>query len=481
MTNLRLPSRSSFRWLLFAPFAGDSKMIETGAASERRRLFTCALQDRLTTTLLKFKIRLCSFAMLPTGLLAGLCVAWLAFACTERARDNPLDPRNPDTRGRLPAPTLLSFADTVVVRWNRIDIANLAGYRIYRRLENESSYGLIAEVAPPATQYTETGVEFEVSRYYRITARTADFETPLSDSSRIRPGPSFLWAVDGESDVIAKYTHDGEHIVFRTSGGLRPYRMAVHPTAGYILVSDLFTNEIARINRNGREEARLVVDFGENFVEIDTVDNHFWVLNVDVGSLKRYSETGAQRFSLLGLAEPRVMKINPFARTVWIIERGRGRIVELSRAGDTISAFPGYHRANDLALHIRANRLWIADSNAVRIYSLDRPREPISVPGFTMPVRIAVDEQSGDAWVVDWLNIFGDSRIVKVSSQGQIMLERSGFFNIRAVVVNPFNGHCFAAEAGQRRLLQFSPTGELLSTVATRGGLIDLAIEPGKF
>lgn len=395
--------------------------------------------------------------------------------CTERARNNPLDPLNPVTGGKPSPPSLLSFQDTIRVSWAPLALTNLTGYNIYRRLQNQSHYQKIARVPPRQNEYIETEAEYDLTRYYRLSASTADFESLLSDSAVIRPGPSFLWAIDADLGELVRLTHDARYEVVRTGALLQPSALAVNPKDHTAWVADPFLGEINQYAADGRRLQQFRFGRSVSAMVLDTTDSSFWMLKADSGRVYHYSASGQLLKLVEDLDQPTGLVLHAGRQSVWIVERRSGAVHEITRFAHRRITFD-VRNALALAVNSRADVLWIADSSAVVRIDLSTGAAA-RIGGFRYAARLAVDETSGACWVADWLERFGISTVVKLSSNGRIEANLSGFAEPKSLAVNPFNGHCFVAEPDVREFYELDAQGAVLLRRDTAGGFSLLAVE----
>ena len=81
--------------------------------------------------------------------------------CTERSRDNPLDPGSKeDPKIRL---SVLSYNDRVELSWNEINLVDFLGYNVYRKNHPDSSFLLIASgLYPGSKRFTDTNIQYKI-------------------------------------------------------------------------------------------------------------------------------------------------------------------------------------------------------------------------------------------------------------------------------------------------------------------------------
>lgn len=399
----------------------------------------------------------------------------LLLQCTERERSNPLDPLNPFTEGKPAAPRIVSFQDTVVLSWTPLQLSSITSYNLYRRLAHEDNYTSIASLTMGNFEYTDVDAAYDTVRYYRISASTSSFESPLSDSAQIRPGPSYVWAIDFNNGEIVKLTHDGIHEILRAGTFLRPLGLDVNPKNHTAWIVDPFMQEVTKFTGNSRLENRVFVSRGISDIAVDTTDSSFWTVQPDSGIVAHYSSAGEILTRVAGFQNPFALALNQVTRKAWVLDKARGEIYEVDDLSIHLR-FVNFKSAFDIEVNSNANKLWIADSNAVVLADLERLQTQ-RTEGFKFLARVAVNENTGECWATDWLERFGNSNIIKLSSDGQIEFSLGGFAEPKSISVNFFNGHCFVAEPEIREFIELNEVGQIISATRTRGAFSKIVVE----
>ncbi len=412
-------------------------------------------------------------------LLAAAIVLLLAFffSCSNRPRSNPLDPENPQTGGVPPAPDVISSLDTVTVRWEPFSFIDLTAVLVHRKLLGETQFSLVAELSPEKTEFRETGAAFRRDRWYRISLQAQDYQTPLSPAAHIRPGPTFVWATNSGQGTVAKFTHDGEHLVFQKGFFLQPTQIVVDSRNHFLWVADFWARQVVRLSSQGNATGVEVAIPNVMDMAVDSTDGSLFVLSREPGELRRVAPDGKILFLLQGLGNPRRMDYDPVSQSVLILDAGTQQIWRVSRTGEILERIPAPASARDLAVDGARNLLWLADSSRLlRVPNLDFTQQQV-FPDFQLIRELAVDPRNGDCWGVDW-NIFkGGSSVFKFNAAGRLVFRKTGFTDLQGVAINEFNGNGFIIEAAAGRLIQISPTGEEISRIRIEGNITDVAVE----
>ncbi len=111
--------------------------------------------------------------------------------------------------------------------------------------------------------------------------------------------------------------------------------------------------------------------------------------------------------------------------------------------------------------------VWVASGDF--IYEL---LNDIKVSGFSNPKSVSVNLITGECWVADT----GNSRVKKISAQGNIVLDLSGFNNPSSVAVNSKTGECWVADTGNSRVVKLSSQGSILRQVIKLDNPVSLSV-----
>jgi len=123
-------------------------------------------------------------------LIAGIFLFILA-NCVDRPRDNPLDPQNPKTHGKLIGFKLASRERQIFLSWERLDLKDLVGINIYRKQQGDSGFVKLEQSPISGREFVDTDVEYGIEYNYRLTAEVDGYESPPSEEKSIIPGPTY--------------------------------------------------------------------------------------------------------------------------------------------------------------------------------------------------------------------------------------------------------------------------------------------------
>jgi len=389
----------------------------------------------------------------------------LITACSDRPRLNPLDPQNPNTLGKPTGLSVLSVRDTVALQWDRLDLRDLNGIRIFRQVEGQTGFSLIALVSPSVNSFRDLGVTFGLLHEYRISAVAEDFESPPSDAVTITPGPAFSWVADASSGDLIKLTHDGIHEITRAGTFGRPLRLQIDARRGYVWVLDRFGGELAQINNKGQRVTSSKRIFGPADLAVDNADGSIWVADSLENGLLKFDSTGAPITALENYKKISALAVHPATADLWTLDRASLRVLIFSRTGELRRTLPiPLQRPYDLDIDSRTGKVWIADANRVLRLNSQGEQEQIASPQFRLVYRITADEISGGCWLIDYSIAIRNSDVIKLKPTGEALFTNKGFDIPENLAVNPFDGSCLVADFGNGRVVRIAADGRVLGS-----------------
>ncbi|MGH7601007.1 MAG: hypothetical protein ACREOI_32005 [bacterium] len=401
----------------------------------------------------------CLFAAIV--LCCSLIILLLA-GCSDRARLNPLDPKNPNTQGRPTGLNVISMRDTVQLKWDPIDLRDLSGFQIYRQLQGEARDSVIALTPSGILSYSEVGTNFDITRSYRISALAPNFESPLSDEVTITPGPTVSWVADGRNGDLIKLTHDGGHEILRSSAFFSPFRLQIDAQRGYVWVLEEFRgSELGRLEVNGRNARRFDRIDGPADLAVDKADGSVWVADTLTNGLMKFNSDGTRAMNNEAYKKIAALAVHPQTRDVWALSRDSLRVFIFSQSGVLRRrANVSLQRPRDIDIDSRTGKVWIADGTRVIRLDADGNSEALSSPAFRFVYRVSADEVTGGCWLIDYSTTVGDSRIFKLAPDGAPRFSASGFDIPASLAANPHDGSCLVADFGNNRLIRVSASGQ---------------------
>lgn len=391
----------------------------------------------------------------------GAAVIYL-FSCADRKRLNPLDPENPDTLGQPAGLNVTSVRDTVTLRWNQLTLRDLSGFRIYRRRAGESRFSPIALTSSPAQSFQELRVTFGLLHAYRISAIATDFESSLSDSVSITPGPTFSWVADAGTGDLVALSHDGQHEILRTAAFGQPQRIQIDAKRRQVWVIDRLTGEFGRVALNGQRLLSSQRLFGTWDLAVDETDGSVWVADSLTNGLMKFDSTGVLSKSLENYKKLVALAVHPQTSELWALDRATLRVLIFSRTGELRRTLPvALQRPADIDIDGRTGKVWIADGQRVLRLNANGEGEQLRTASFRQAYRLDADEISSECWLIDYSKAIRGSDVIKLSATGETLFTSKGFDLPERLAVNPYDGSCLVADFGNGRIVRLSASGRV--------------------
>jgi DNA-binding beta-propeller fold protein YncE len=366
--------------------------------------------------------------------------------------------------------------DTVELKWDRLDLRDLKGFRIYRKLEGESRFSRLADSPAERFSFHDLGVNYGIQHAYRIAALAKSFESLPSDSVSITPGPTFTWVADASAGILIKLTHDGMHEIRRMGAFYYPFRIDIDEKRGQIWVLDKFVGTLRRLEMNGRFSDRFAELPGASDLAVDSVDASVWVADSLQGLIKFTSE-GAPIDTIASFKKIAALAVHPPNAEIWALDRGSKRVLILSRTGELKNvAAVILQQPSDLDIHLQSGNVWVADGTRVLLLDSAGVEKNRFARDFRFISRLAVDQRSGSCWVIDYSRVFRESRVFKLNPNEEIIRIQEQFDIPQGLAVNPFDASCLIADTGTGRLIRISENGRLMGFYAGLDSPFDVDI-----
>ncbi len=402
-------------------------------------------------------------------LLLVLTLAALAAGCSARDRANPLDPANPDTRGRPTGFASVAGYTLVMLSWTPQPSLAIDGFQIERLLAGDSLYRPLGGVLPPsASGFLDSGEPNGVLVRYRLYYVIHGAPANLPAEDQATPGPLLPWVVEQGGASVTRLSPDGRHVMFRVGDVGHPQSLAIAPAAGAIWSSSIEDGLVSLSDNGGtvRQSIRglaspstmaanpadgsvwvcdpggstgQVWHFGTDGgagvpaslsplddpegIALSPRDHSVWVCERAGNRLSRYAPTGV-RLSETPLAGPTRVLVDSLTGVGWVSSFGAGRIWRLSASGALLDSSSVTPTPIGMAVDYAHGRAWVVDPNAATVYALDPSTlTPLfSVGGLSGAWDVAVDRATGDAWVT----VRGQGEVVRLAAADGRVLERCG-------------------------------------------------------
>ena len=395
--------------------------------------------------------------------LSGLIL--LLSHCADRQRLNPLDPQNPDTHGKITGMKIYSEFNRITLTWHGVNVTGLKGYHIYRKTATQDSFVHIQSVTPSKRTFTDYNVTYFKPYCYRVSAFSANFESQLSDSVQIIPGPSVVWVTDAYNYSIIQYSYDCTHEITRISADGYPWAIQWNHYQQDLWYSDLLLGRVYRRKKNLLEYFAAPQYWQPVSMDIDPSRNAVWVAN-DRASVIRIMagrDDPITEIERPDFQEPSAVAIDERRHYCWVADPASSLIFRGITTDTTLRKMSAdVINPLDISIDINNGSCWVADSS--RIVQLNISGEIMSTiqNDIHHVFRIAVDGEMGHIWAAMKETDGHNSRIRCYDMAGQMKFEISGFNEPHQLLVDPETHDCLVTDSGNRRVVRISIAGDIL-------------------
>lgn len=402
------------------------------------------------------------------------------FSCADRDRNNPLDPLNPVTQGRVTGLVALGLEKKVELSWNALPVSDLTAYLVYRRCGDADSAQFTEIGRTGVSTFADTTVVDGADYCYYVTAQAGDYESPASEQRRCTPGPTFTWVADQQSGYLYCLSHDLRAGICKFGLLSYPRIVAVSRLEHAAYVALRYGEQVFKVNQDGRLLAQLsgvdnVVDMA-----VDQSQSSLWIAQRAPGRVRLFNETGQMMVSISDLSAPAAIKADNLTHTCWLIDRGSKELLQYSAWGVRINHSGPYLMApKDLALSPRLQKVWIADSTRVIEYDYNALPTGRAIGGLVDAALIAFNHEEQSLWFVDWERTGQPARLYKVRHDFQIEFSTSAFGYPYEIAVNEFDGSCLVADISWDHygLYRISSSGNKIERIGDYSAPFAVAVE----
>ncbi len=345
----------------------------------------------------------------------------LALACTNRERANPLDPRNPETRGVPLPPRVVPGASAAVLAWQPIAVREIGAYRIERSSAGEPFSPIGPGDLPPWQSSVRDSPLTEGTSYlYRLVVVAGDREV-LSDSVTIRTGVGSAWfageatlqlvssqlatgldtvatlswptAIDASSDASAWVADYGASRVLLVN--TVPSVEASIPLDGYVVglastqggsrcwAVEAWYGELLQIAPHAVLRRTTLPD-RPYCVAWSPSDETVWVGHAS--GVTRYSPEGVADTTYTEPVRSARISVSPWDGSCWAVQPESGSVIRLPASQGQPTVRYGFEAPCDVCARTADGHCWVADCGSDSLYLLSSEGATVaawSVPGIT--------------------------------------------------------------------------------------------------
>lgn len=397
---------------------------------------------------------------LRTGLWASTLLFLLFFACEERRRLNPIDPLNPFTRGKPTGLKIVSDQGTIDLSWQAFSNEGLQGYAVYRRTDGDT-FEKLATVNADSSSYRDARRPFDVTHEYCVSYLAQDYESPPSESVSIIPGPTYTWIADTYAGVLYRLTHDCHHVLMSSVYISYPWLIEVNPHRHSAWVVDAIFGDVSEISADGT-----ILAYYNEFREVSAITfdarrNALWLSDSYESIVYKLDSAGAVLFSRSGFIEPRSLAVDRVSGNCYVADEGTGKISCMAATDGTVSELDiTCDTPQSVGVDPVQRLIWVADKSRIIRYCLADSSQLV-IGDFHDARAVAVNEQSGECWVLDSGAQYDDGRVALLTKDGDVQFSRQGLLGPRSLSVNTYSGECIVAETGAGRLIRIHADGQI--------------------
>jgi hypothetical protein len=399
-----------------------------------------------------------------------------SFLCTDRERSNPLDPKNPVTKGRVSGVQVYSQEHRVTIRWDRLKMDGLQAILIYRKAIADSGFTRVGTTSS-SYFYVDSINTYGIDYEYYVTALIAGYESPPSQHVHIVPGPTYTWVADVSSGYLTRLTHDLQYHVFDFGILSFPCLVAVSPQERSAWVYSKFSESIYKVNRIGHPDVELRQYQHLTHMAVDTLTHELWFSISEQGSLILLDSLGHQKMAIKDIHRPSRLAVDSRHHACYAIDRASRDIFKVSGDGWVMNRLQGSISPQDIVFMPLAQTLWVADSTRLVVYDLSGSPTGLEINNFFFASLVAYDNVRDMCWLVDLEPVGQNATLVKISGDGRIQFELAKFLHPTSIAVNEFDGSCMVADIGAANLYRVSGDGKEVTVVGEYYAPYAVAVE----
>ena len=389
-----------------------------------------------------------------------LFLGLLFLSCSDRERNNPLDPQNSVTKGRISGISISSRERSIYLSWQPLAIANVDSILVYRQ-NVDGYFNHYKSLQKNSSSFVEANTQYGQSYTYYVTAKVGDYESPPSDKVSIVPGPTYLWVGDLANGYFSRFTYDLRSTIF-SFGILRyPKLIAVLPKDRSAWCYSLFSDVLYKLDEDGVANMAFYNLGRITDLAADTSYQELWIAQLDSGLIRRIDSSGNIVSSLRIISSPKRIVADSRRHTAWTIDEQSKQVFRISRAGFLVAKNQvALEDPKDIAVEGNTSNIWIADGP--RIVNLDYVGESIGTifTGFSETIFIDFDNNRNSMWVVD--KIGNEYLLVKLNKNGERIFQIDQFVKPVAIDINEFDGSCMVADPGKGGVFKVSESGNIV-------------------
>ncbi|MDW7681837.1 MAG: hypothetical protein SCK70_14840, partial [bacterium] len=368
------------------------------------------------------------------------------------------------TRGKPQGLTVYSEYNQVYLSWRSVDNQDNIAFRIYRKQSTETEFNIQNQIGGDSNQYVDKTVQYDIRYVYRLTFVGDDFESSPSDTVSITPGPTFIWAADFYERTLVKLTHDCSHQIKRFPIAAYPWSISLANNIHDFWITDALLNRLLVYDlRTSELQFIAAFDNGRPIeLQIDQQRDRIWVLDNKTNSVHTFIQRGSLLNSLHGFSKAEDLDVDRNDGVCWVVDSKRKKLFRIDFHFKMDSLDLDLHSPTKIAINQRTRQLWLIDSSRLLKIS-DQGKIILSISsGLNVPLELAVDENNGNCWVIDWSQSDSRSSVIGFSDAGIPFVNISNFKFLNNIVVNPYDNGCIVTDSGTGEVIRMDANGRIV-------------------
>jgi len=414
--------------------------------------------------------------MSPSSIVRTALVALLALlaaalvGCTTRDRNNPLDPKNRETRGLITGFNALAGDRVVELRWVRLSNEGVIGYRIQRWRPGGTPAALPgADFAEYVAAAEDPAVQNESTYVYRLIARLASGDSAFSAPDTATPGTRRIAAIVADLPGLVGLTSDARDILYEFQDKAPYEDLELDEQRGWFWVCLYDDGTVVRRRFNGSNVGVEVAVTGPADLTTTPQRGTGWAAIpsqarvVPIGPDTNLTVPGTP---IVGVGTPRVVEGAKQSATLWI-GSDQGFVYRYGISIDAITqTWDVGHRIGAIALDETADAAWVStregDLSDLYYVAFGSP-DPVRVrQGLLNVTDLANDPDTRTVWVAErGAPLAGHGRLSRIAVTGETSVSLTGM-EPYGLAIDAATGSCWVTDIATDRLLEVAPSGTIV-------------------
>ena len=414
--------------------------------------------------------------MSPSSIVRTALVALMALlaaalvGCTTRDRNNPLDPKNRETRGLITGFNALAGDRVVELRWVRLSNEGVIGYRIQRWRPGGTPAALPgADFAEYVAAAEDPAVQNESTYVYRLIARLASGDSAFSAPDTATPGTRRIAAIVADLPGLVGLTSDARDILYEFQDKAPYEDLELDEQRGWFWVCLYDDGTVVRRRFNGSNVGVEVAVTGPADLTTTPQRGTGWAAIpsqarvVQIGPDTNLTVPGTP---IVGVGTPRVVEGAKQSATLWI-GSDQGFVYRYGISIDAITqTWDVGHRIGAIALDEAADAAWVStregDLTDLYYVAFGSP-DPVRVrQGLLNVTDLANDPDTRTVWVAErGAPLAGHGRLSRIAVTGETSVSLTGM-EPYGLAIDAATGSCWVTDIATDRLLEVAPSGTIV-------------------